>query len=123
MFALEGLHGLGINGEFTVSAKAEQLKRAYRMENDSIAFILEQLLEEDTNASVISKILYSVYQDFCFDNGFKGVMNIHTFGKQLRRIFPDIESRRETIKGKKETVYYGIRFLDSPEAKHISLVS
>lgn len=114
-FAIAGLQRLGQKGKFTVSLRAEGLKQAYRLENDPIGYILDQLVEEAVDGTVGSRELYTAYQEYCMENGFKGVMNSQNFGKQLRRLFTKIDAHRTTIDGHKETIYCGIRLQGKAE--------
>lgn len=110
-FALEGLKRLKINNEFTYSKKIEKLKKIYKESNNPIEIFIDEYIELSNDDCISCKDLYKKYQNFCTENGHKGIYNNANFGKEILEILPSATKNRMRIKDKREYVYQGVKLI------------
>lgn len=80
---LEGMNRLKKNGKFTYSDAINQLAEQFKKESDTVkAFLEEDEYLPDPKEYVLSRVLYSLYREFCIENGFRPV-NSKNFKKRL----------------------------------------
>ncbi|XP_033637529.1 transcription factor RFX4-like [Asterias rubens] len=73
---------------------------------------LSQHYEAIAGVSLPRCLIYAHYSDFCFKNQFPPV-NSASFGKVIRQVFPELQTRRLGTRGQSKYHYYGIRVKES----------
>lgn len=107
-WAIVGLQKLNEAGGFTMPENSKQLIEEYRKDSDPArAFLLENYEYNGDGYGVSCTELYSSYKQYCDENGCR-TMNNRTFGRQVWRIFPDIERSRPGNRDSREWVYQGL---------------
>ncbi len=121
-FALDGMRSLAEKG-FVKPAKCQNAIEDYkRLTNPCRPFLLDNfsvhghdpLLAQGADAGTTCDETYRYYVQWCVRNGHRPVSNTN-FGKDLKRILPDVEKIRTTIEGKQVNVYAGLYPLDDSE--------
>lgn len=76
-WSLKGLRRFREKGQFTKSKDVESAKKRYEAENDSVASFAQERMRkvqvDEPRYTVPKKYLYRQYQEFCEENGLKGV--------------------------------------------------
>ncbi|MBL7188162.1 MAG: hypothetical protein ISS70_17705 [Phycisphaerae bacterium] len=107
-WAIEGLRLLREAGRFTVPEDNAALIEDYRRSADPArAFLLENYMWTANGAGVRCKDVYATYKTYCDENGCRPVGS-RLFGKQVGRIFPEIERAKMGTRGAREYVYNGL---------------
>ena len=105
-FALVGLKRLGENNKFTTSRKCEDLLKQYKVESNPLEQFLMDYTSENLDSYVVCNKLYKIYKDYCKNNGYKELNNVH-FGREILKKFPN-SKKQITINSKREYIYSGI---------------
>ena len=121
-WSITGLRALRHSGQFIVPAISQQMWDDLRAQsNYTNQFLVDTCECGSLNESLACTALYSQYEDWCRERGFK-VLDDTKFGKELRRIFAGIERRRDGT-GDRSWRYHGLRRLGSSTANAASLSS
>ena len=113
-WAIEGMNSLKEAGRFTVPADNAELIEDYRQSADPArAFLLENYLWSANGAGVRCQEVYSAYKTYCDENGCRAVGS-RLFGKQVRRIFPEMERTRMGTRAVREYTYSGLIEVGAP---------
>jgi putative DNA primase/helicase len=118
--ALEGLHRLQQQGEFTVPKVVQEALAVYQRDNNTAAAFIEECLVEDKLSSVVKQWLYRTYVTWCQRQGFKKYMNQRDFKKSLEQAFPSLDEYRDPG-GKGPRKWKGIKLTEdapSPDEDH-----
>ena len=90
-WAVEGLQRLSAQGTFTESVSMQAAKQQYREENDSVtSFCSKHLMPSSVRSggyktSLMFKVVYVVYQEWCAETGLKAVSKVE-FSKRKNLI-------------------------------------
>jgi len=107
-WAFAGLQDLNDAGGFIVPTENKELIEDYRQEADPArAFLLDNYAPSDNGDYVVCSELYTHYKKYCEENGYHALGN-RGFGKQVMRIFPDIERKRISGEMKRDWAYAGL---------------
>lgn len=106
--ALAGYKRLHRRGYFQQPEAGEQTIRSIDMAAHPVRAWLADECEIDPSAETPTFEAYTVYCDWCDDNGFKKSTSA-TFGKDLQAAVPQIEKKQHRIKGKPTWHYIGLR--------------
>lgn len=107
-WAIVGLQKLNENGGFSIPENSKNLVEEYRKDSDpSRAFLLENYEYNGDGYGVSCSELYSEYKQYCDENGYKPMGN-RLFGRQVRRIFPEIERTRPGSGNNRQWMYEGL---------------
>ena len=106
MWAFEGLYRLMENKRFTTSGVVEKEIAEYKLEgNPAKSFLLDYY--EEGAGEVVSTDIYAEYKSWCDDSGFSPLNSIN-LGKEIRRVFPNVERKPKKENGKFFRVYAGL---------------
>ncbi len=110
MWALRGLIRLRVQGRFTESQICREALEDYQEEmNPARTFFLEHL-EKNNNARVRSSLLYALYVKWTEQNGYRPLSD-RQFGKELKRIFPNSNRKKNGNREDRFWFYEGISFV------------
>jgi len=92
-WALEGLYRLWERGYFKEPKITHEAKLAYRREmNPAAIFLDETYVATGTSSDEVSTAsMYKAYQDFCLENGYRGVFSSRGLAEEVKRFFPKID--------------------------------
>jgi len=108
-WAIAGLWRLRRQG-FTEPKLVAESNEDYRTEvNPARSFLLETC-EANSLASIATKELYGHYKQWCGDNGYRPLSE-RQFGKEVRRVFPELERRRLGDRESRTWTYAGINYI------------
>jgi P4 family phage/plasmid primase-like protien len=103
-WAYGGMVDLEKNG-FVVPSKCKVAIEQYRLDvNPAKVFLQENYCEDSEAQGVPCGSLYSKYRDWCKDRGYKP-LNEANLGKEIKRVFPQVQKRRPRRNGKRTPVY------------------
>ena len=106
-WALEGLPTLNRDGFLAPQGNAK-LMEEYRRESDPArAFLTDTFMWSQNGFGIPCSEVYGQYKQYCLDNGCRPLSNLQ-FGKQVRRVFPEVERRKRGGRGNREHVYEGL---------------
>lgn len=106
-WAVAGLARLREQGGFTRSEMVEDGLEEYRREvNPARQFLLDHV-KIDADCHVHCKQLYAYYSEWCGENGYRKI-NEKNFGREVFRIFKNIEKVRKTFGAERPWAYDGI---------------
>ncbi len=106
-WAISGLKKLNENG-FVVPNNSKTLLEDYRKDSDPArAFLLENYTMSFNGEGTGCAELFKAYCQYCEDNRCRP-MNNRTFGRQVKRIFPDVERRQSGGREQRNWVYEGL---------------
>jgi P4 family phage/plasmid primase-like protien len=106
-WAVEGLRELKRNGQFRIPDMCREAWTDLKSEsNPAQEFLQENYEAAGPGNAIASSALYQEYCDWCSDRGFK-VLDIHRFGKELRKVFPSTQRKREAS-GQRVWKYHGL---------------
>lgn len=105
-WALEGLHRLLKNGDFSYNLSVDQVMERYKRLSDPEYAYVQEFLKCDMkqDARIIKDELYSHYVKWCTENNLP-VTPKNMLTQKLTRHLPDIENGRPKINGKRVTTY------------------
>jgi P4 family phage/plasmid primase-like protien len=119
-WAMEGLRKLNRTG-FIMPEKSKDLLEEYRRDADPArAFLLENYTYSPNAYGVECDGLYQEYAQWCGTNGYYALSNRH-FGKQVRRMFPDVDRTRPGSGSNRPWVYRGIVAATSQTSQEIPI--
>lgn len=114
-WALDGLKKLN-GSRFIVPAHSKELLEQYRRDCDPArAFLLDNYRPSLNGEYIPCAEIYDHYTEFCRDNGCRP-MNSQTFGRQVRRIFPQVQRIRAGGQANRQYVYNGIDLIGHADA-------
>jgi putative DNA primase/helicase len=93
MWALEGLHRLFTNGKFTESKTIAEEVAEYKEENNPAKVFLSENFVAEADGNCDSSDMYMEYQEWCKANGYNALNSIN-FGKEIKRVFPNVKRRK-----------------------------
>ncbi len=93
LWALNGLKRLRERGYFKESASMQSIKDEYRKENNNVIIFVEEMCVLDLRAKVTISTLYSVYDTWCEEFGYRS-LGLVTFGRELLRQYPSVGKGR-----------------------------
>jgi P4 family phage/plasmid primase-like protien len=106
-WALQGLERLNRQGRFTLPQICEQALADYRIENNPArAFLLERCHENPEKKTSCGEV-YRTYRLWCQDHGYSPLAD-RSFGKEVKRLFPQTERRRGGVRSEREYAYVGM---------------
>jgi P4 family phage/plasmid primase-like protien len=107
-WAVEGLRNLNAASRFTVPENSKAMLEQYRQDtNPARAFLLENCQPADNGEYVGCEALYGEYKIWCDQHSYRP-LGERMFGKEVRRAFPDVKSRRPGSGNARSRVYEGI---------------
>jgi P4 family phage/plasmid primase-like protien len=112
-WALEGLRRLYSQGCFTQPAICRDALSQYRTESNSARLFLSESYASEKLASVECRNVYARYTLYCSLYGYDR-LNQGEFGKEIRRVFPDVQKKRETT-GDRDYRYHDIAYIGGEE--------
>jgi P4 family phage/plasmid primase-like protien len=109
-WALEGQRRVRENKmRFTESAACRAALEAHRRESDpSRDFLLECYTADPDAKPLPAKVPYEGYKTWCETNGYKHTLTAQMFGKQVRRVFPQVESKSHRFGGEVQKAWFGV---------------
>lgn len=107
-WALKGLRALNKNGGFMMPENSKELLEEYRRDADPArAFLLENYtMSLDGDGTPCAEV-FEEYCRYCDTNKCRP-MNNRTFGRHVRRIFPDVKRLRPGSRDSREWIYEGL---------------
>jgi P4 family phage/plasmid primase-like protien len=110
-WALEGLRRLRAHGwRFTIPAACRAAVAEHRLESDPArAFLSERFVADPEAEPAVAGDLYQDYKWYCDANGHRNVMSSVTFGRQVRRVFPNAVTGTRRVDGQVVRVWTGLR--------------
>lgn len=109
--ALHGLKRLAKYNKFTMPSKVTDMLNHYKFDSSPISQFAEDYLVLQQDEKIQCEILYQEYNCFCQRNGYKP-LNFGNFGKELRRIYPEIKKERLTEGKQRKNFYLGLTLLN-----------
>ena len=109
-WALVGLARLRSQRGFTRSSIAEQAGDEYREESNPAQCFLAEHVEKAESFGIIKPLLYRLYRRWALENGYHPLA-AGAFGKEVKKCFPEIESRYRGPKVSRFHIHKGIRFI------------
>lgn len=108
-WAVLGLHRLRQQGHFTESDKTKAAVLDYQEETNPARAFLKEHCEAGfgETATVFCAVLYDMYSRWCKSHGYHALGD-HTFGKEVKRVFPDSSRRRLGSRGNRSYAYVGV---------------
>lgn len=107
-WTLEGLQKLNEAGRFTESDKSKELIEEYRRDADPArAFLLENYTMVLDGEGTGCAGIFETYVQYCDRNKCRP-MNNRTFGRQVKRAFPDAERVQIGGRGSQQWIYQGL---------------
>lgn len=107
-WALKGLRTLNENGGFMIPSNQKELLEEYRRDADPArAFLLENYSYSPNGEGTPCAEVFAEYCQYCDMNKCRP-MNNRTFGRQVRRIFPDGLRKQIGSRGHQVWVYKGL---------------
>ncbi len=106
-WSLQGLRRLRKQGKFTVSSKSDSAKEQHQVESSSARLFLTEKCVAIVNCAVDTTTLYNYYSTYCHCSGLRA-LSIVSFGKELKKVFPDVVKTR--ITGSRGYKYSGIKY-------------
>jgi phage/plasmid-associated DNA primase len=112
-WALEGLHRLLMNNDFTVSKSSEETILEFQKASDTTLAFLNEHCEHSSEGIYIKSDLYEIYKEYCDASG----LNCDQPGMFSAKLNsqPWIKSSQRRIEGKREHVWIGLRVKTSTE--------
>ena len=106
---IEGAEMLTRNGGFITPERCKVAVEQYRDESNSARLFLKEMVEFDTeyNVKIPCTWLHQQYQDWCKNNGFKPLNNVH-FAKAIWTQYR-VQKTRPRFGERKLTAYLGIK--------------
>jgi P4 family phage/plasmid primase-like protien len=112
-WALEGLRNLNAAGRFTTSSNSSELIEQYRQDaNPTRAFLLENYTITNNGEYICCEALYKEYVNWCKDRNYHP-LGERMFGKEVRRVFSNVKSKRPGSGNARARVYEGITSVTS----------
>jgi putative DNA primase/helicase len=112
-WALEGLRNLNAAGRFTEPTNSRELIEQYRQDaNPARAYLLENYHATNDGETVCCEEAYRLYRAWCDVKGCKPLGD-RMFGKEVKRAFPGIKSKRPGSGNARARVYEGIASVTS----------
>ena len=108
LWAIEGLHRLRTNREFTESEVCKSVLSDYRIESNPVSEFLDDFIQPGEGA-IESQKLYELYSHWCKKNGLHA-LGSRQFGKEIRRKFNFLDRIRVRDGNKLTWKYEGIIF-------------
>lgn len=108
-WALRGLFRLRHQGKFTDSELVTEAVQDYKEEANPAQVFLKENFEPNESNSIESGMVYSFYKKWAEKNGYR-LMNERTFGKEVKRVFPENKRMRGGGRGSRFYFYQGISF-------------
>lgn len=106
-WALSGLKRLFDQDGFTASNVIDEMVEKYKKENNPIISFVEDRCKAAPGLSIIKANLYENYKNFCAENGYKPLNNVHFF-RELKNHVPQISEAKTEVEGRRERVLQGI---------------
>ena len=111
-WALEGLYRLQTNDyRFSEPAVSKELLVEYRLESDSVLWLIENFCEVGQKNVVNSLELYAQYRNRCEQSNLRPVSQI-TFNKTLNSRFGNVINRTKEV-GTRRVIYTGINVIQT----------
>lgn len=108
-WALIGLHRLRAQRRFTSSALITEAIEDYQDESNPARSFLREYFEEATNTSIKTSVVYHFYCRWAESTGHRP-MNERTFGKEVKRTFPNTERKKLGNRQQRYHSYTGLNF-------------
>jgi P4 family phage/plasmid primase-like protien len=107
-WALEGLRNLNAAGRFIIPEGSKTMLEQYRQDaNPARAFLTENYEAKSNGEYINREILYREYADWCKSRNYHP-LGERMFGKEVKRAFPNVNSKRPGSGNARERVYEGI---------------
>ena len=106
-WALEGLRRLRADEGFIEPSSCVEATNDYRLDCDPTRAFLQEHYRSDPSGSIACKRLYDHYVAWMRDNGHTP-LNSSNFGKNVRRVLPDVIRYRRGSRGSQAQYYQGI---------------
>jgi P4 family phage/plasmid primase-like protien len=106
-WALVGLDRLRQQNWFTRSTVCEEALAEYRVENNPARMFLTESCRASPEGRVPCGSLYRAYRSWCQANGYSPLAD-RSFGKEVRRVFPQAERREIGPRGGRVYAYCGV---------------
>ena len=106
-WAIEGLRRLRQQGHFTVPAICEEELAEYRREMNPARMFLTERYHADPTGQIPTQDLYGQYRPWVIENGYRP-LGERAFGKEVRRIFPDVDRISVGGRADRHRAYLGI---------------
>jgi putative DNA primase/helicase len=119
-WSLAGLSRLNRSG-FTIPEKSKDLMEEYRQDADPArAFLSERYTFSPNAFGVECGTVYKEYKSYCESNGCCALSN-RQFGKQVRRVFPEVDRDRPGSGGNRPWLYRGLVPITSQTSQQIPI--
>ncbi len=118
-WALAGAKRLQENGRFSESELCTREADRYRVDCNPVATFIEQCCFTGGENKVQKHLVYESYSDWCKQNGYKAMSN-GRFGRELKRLLPDLDETRPRVDGARVAWYDGLRLIVVPEVNRWS---
>ena len=118
-WALAGARRLQENGRFSESELCTREAGRYRVECNPVAEFVAQCCFTGEGHRAQKHLVYESYSDWCKQNGYKAMSN-GRFGRELKRLLPELGETRPSAEGRRVTWYTGLGLAEIPEVKQRS---
>jgi putative DNA primase/helicase len=108
-WAIEGYQRLITNDGFTTSLYADEAKKEFIRDMDSVKTFLDENCIVGSSFSVMCMELYESYKKYTEENGYKPCSN-GEFGKRVKSYYPEIIRERDSV-GQRAYKYKGINLV------------
>lgn len=105
---IEGLRRLYTKGTFTKSKKGSATLAAIDLSLNSVKSFGRNCLQFDTLEVLPAKVIYQAYVEYCTAEQFDNIKHPRMFGKDLKDMYPELESFTKRVNGKVFRCYRGI---------------
>ena len=112
-WAIEGLHRLNKNNQFTKSKNTEETKLDFQKASDTTLAFLNESCIVDKEAENIKADFYDLYKSYCEENGLE-IESLGMFAAKLKQQ-PHVRSVRKRIEKKLEWLWAGVRLMTDEE--------
>jgi P4 family phage/plasmid primase-like protien len=106
-WSLAGLDRLRDRNRFTESAVCGDALAEYRRENNPARMFLTECCRPDPQQQTPCTALYRAYRTWCESHGYSPLSDV-SFGKEVRRVFRNVERREVGARGSRVYAYFGV---------------
>lgn len=108
-WALEGRERLMSQGWFSDNKTIEERRSEYKRNSDPVwGFVQDECVIGNPLDDIPKGALYEIYKRWCSEHDIRPLQD-YSFGKNLKRVVPEIGEERPTRAGKRVTIWTGIR--------------
>jgi putative DNA primase/helicase len=115
-WALEGRERLRAKGRFTEPRLSCEALAEYRSESNPARTFLTEQCRSDVNARMPVEVVYQRYKSWATSHGHVA-LNGASFGKEVKKAFPNMRKARISVGDSRPWVYEGIALMSAEEVE------